>query len=254
MRTSISYGDSITIPSRGSIDTLIRLKKLRPPISVQDVARVTGSENKAKAFLVNAARSGIIIHGSWDAYYPVPPHVAMWSSLLMDYYRDLFRIHGALTRARIPHSFACLTASSLADYVPGVPIVAVPMEHFEDLERADVFGITMNGEDIRSKSGSMGFKWSDGTFIMNVPTLPWDWTTLLLGAIGQSREVSAAKGILMGREDEVDEAMARRLNAVGLVTRPDVLEKEFGVLEPKHVIELRRRYAESLRQLSVMRE
>ena len=61
MRTSISYGDSITIPSRGSIDTLIRLKKLRPPISVQDVIRITGSENKAKAFLVNAVNSGILI-------------------------------------------------------------------------------------------------------------------------------------------------------------------------------------------------
>ncbi len=87
---------------------------------------------------------------------------------------------------------------------------------------------------------------------MNVPTLPWDWTALLLGAIGQSREVSAAKEILEGMD--VDEAMARRLNAVGLVTRPDVLEKEFGVQEPKHVIELRRRYAETLRQLNVMRE
>ncbi len=252
MRTSISYGDSITIPSRGSIDTLIRLKKLRPPISVQDVTAVTGSENKAKAFLVNAARSGIIIHGSWDAYYPVAPHVAMWSSLLMDYYRDLFRMHSALRRARVPHAFACLTASSSADYAPGKPIVAVPGEHFKDLERADVFGITLNGEDIGSRSDSMGFKWSDGTFIMNVPALPWDWTALLLGAIGQSREVSAAKEILEGRD--VGEAMARRLNSVGLVTRSDVLEKEFGVLEPKHVIELRRRYAESLRQLNVMRE
>ncbi len=254
MRTSISYGDHSSIPSRGSIDILVRLARLRPPVSVQDVIAVTSSENLAKAFLVNAARSGIIIRGSWDAYYPVASHVAMWSSLLMDYYRDLFRMHSALKRARVPHAFACLTASSSADYAPGKPIVAVPGEHFKDLERADVFGITLKGEDMRARSGSMGFKWSDGTFIMNVPTLPWDWTALLLGAIGQSREVSAAKGILMGREDEVDAAMARRLNAVGLVTRPDVLEKEFGVLEPKHVIELRRRYAESLRQLNVMRE
>ncbi len=252
MRTSISYGDIVSIPSRGSIDTLVRLIKLRPPVSVQDVTRVTGSENKAKAFLVNGVRSGILLHGSWDAYYPVPPHVVMWSSLLMDFYRDLFRIHAALKRARVHHAFACLTASSLADYVPGMPIVAIPMERFEDLERADVYGITLKGEDLESLSGSMGFKWSDGTFIMNVPTLPWDWTALLLGAIGQTREVSAAKEILKGRE--VDEAMARRLNSVGLTTRPDVLRKEFGVQEPKHVIELRARYAESLRQLSVMRE
>jgi hypothetical protein len=252
MRTSISYGDSVNIPSRGTMDTLVRLAKLRPPVSLQDVVGVTGTENKAKAFLVNAARSGIVIHGSWDAYYPVPPHVAMWSSLLMDYYRDLFRMHAALSRAGIHHAFACLTASSSADYAPGKPIVAVPEEHFKDLERADVYGITLKGKDLRSRSGSMGFKWSDGTFIMNVPILPWDWTALMLGAIGQSREVSAAKEILEGRD--VDREMARRLNAVGLVTRPDVLEKEFGVLEPKHVIELRRRYAESLRQLNVMRE
>jgi hypothetical protein len=252
MRTSISYGDNVRPPSRGSIDTLVRLIKLRPPVSVQDVIRITGSENKAKAFLVNAVRSGILIYGSWDAYYPVPPHVAMWSSLLMDYYRDLFRLHSALKGARVPHAFACLTASSLADYVPGIPIVAVPMKKFMDLERADVYGITLKGEDFKSLSGSMGFKWSDGTFIMNVPTLPWDWTALLLGAIGQSREVSAAKDILKGKD--VEEAMARRLNSVGLTTRPDVLEKEFGVQEPKHVIELRRRYAESLRQLNVMRE
>lgn len=252
MRTTISYRDSVEIPSRGTMDTLVRLTKLRPPVSLQDVVGVTGTENRAKAFLVNAARNGIIIHGSWDAYYPVPPDVAMWSSLLMDYYRYMFRMHGALKRAKVPHGFACLTASSQADYVPGMPIAAVPMEQFKDLERADVYGITLSGRDLKSRSGSMGFKWPDGTFIMNVPTLPWDWTALLLGAIGQTREVSAAKEILRGRE--VDEAMARRLNSVGLTTRPDVLGKEFGVQEPKHVIELRRRYAESLRQLNVMRE
>jgi hypothetical protein len=252
MRTSISYGDSVNIPSRGTMDTLVRLSKLRPPVSLRDVVGVMGSENKAKAFLVNAARSGIIVHGSWDTYYPVAPHVAMWSSLLMDYYRDLFRMHDALMGAGIPHAFACLTASSSADYVPGKPIVAVPEEHFENLERADVYGITLLGKDFKERSGTMGFKWSDGTFIMNVPTLSWDWTALLLGAIGQSREVSAAKEILKGRD--VDREMAQRLNAVGLVTRPDILEKKFGVLEPKHVIELRRRYAESLRQLSVMKE
>ena len=254
MRTSISYVTSITIASRGSIDALVRINKMRPPISVKDVTGVMESQNKAKAFLVNAVRSGIVIHGSWDTYYPVPPHVAMWSSLLMDYYRDLFRIHGALTRAKIPHAFACLTASSQADYVPGMPIVAVPMEHFADLERANVYGITLKGEALKARSSSMGFKWSDGTFIMNVPTLQWDWTALLLGAIGQAREVSAAKEILKGQKGEVDVVMARRLNSVGLATRPDVLDKEFGVLEPKHVIELRRRYAESLRQLNVMRE
>jgi hypothetical protein len=254
MRTSISYREDVESPSRGTVDTLVRLMGLRPPVSLQDVMGVTGTENKAKAFLVNAVRSGILVRGSWDAYYPVPPHVAMWSSLLMDYHRDLFRMHGALKRADVPHAFACLTASSLADYVPSRPIVAVPGERFKDLERADVFGITLKGGDLKSRSDRMGFKWSDGTFIMNVPTLPWDWTALLLGAIGQSREVSAAKEILRGRKDDVDEAMARRLNSVGLVTRPDVLGKEFGVHEPKHVIELRRRYAESLRQLSVVRE
>lgn len=252
MRTTISYGDRVMIPSRGTIDTLVRLTKMRSPVSFQDVVGVAGTENKAKAFLMNASGTGIIIRGFWDAYYPVPPHVAMWSSLLMDYYRDLFRMHGALSRASIPHAFACLTASTLADYVPGMPIVAVPLDQFADLERADVYGITVKGEDFKSLSGSMGFKWPDGAFIMNVPILPWDWTALLLGAIGQPREVSAAKEILKDRD--VDEITARRLNSVGLVTRTDVLGKEFGVQEPKHVIELRRRYAESLRQFNIMRE
>ena len=62
---------------------------------------------------------------------------------------------------------------------------------------------------------------------------------------------SAAREILEGRD--VDDTMARRLNSVGLVTRDDVIEKESGVQEPKNVIELRRRYAESLRQLDIMR-
>lgn len=252
MRRTISYGDTIRVPSRGTVETLVSLSRRRPPVSLQDVVAVTGTENAAKAFLTSAKRDGVVIHGSWDAYYPVPPHVAMWSSLLMAYHRDLFRMHGALSRARIPHAFACLTASTLADYVPGMPIVAVPIGHFKDLERADVFGITAKEEDYRSWSDRMGFKWTDGAFIMNVPTLPWDWTALLLGAIGQPREVSAAKEVLEGRE--VDEATARRLNSVGLVTRPEVLGKEFAVQEPKGVVELRRRYAESLRQLSVMRE
>jgi hypothetical protein len=251
MRITISYRDKVTIPSRGTIDTLVRLTKLRPPVSLQDVVGVTGTENKAKAFLVNASRSGIIIRGSWDTYYPVPPHAAMWSSLLMDYYRDLCRMHGALNVARIPHSFGCITASRMADYVPGIPIVAVPMEHFDDLERADVYGITATAEEFKRWSDNLGFKWPDGAFIMNVPTLPWDWTALLLGTIGQPREISAANEILSGRD--VNEPMARYLNSVGLVTRREVIEKEIGVREPKHVVELRRRYAESLRQLNIMR-
>ena len=251
MRITISYRDSIDLPSRGTVDTLVRLAKLRPPVSLQDVVGVTGTENKAKAFLVNASKSGIIIRGSWDTYYPVPPHVALWSSLLMDYYRDVCRMDGALRRARIPHAFGCLTASMLADYVPGIPIVAVPMEHFSDLERAGVYGITTKEEEFRSWSDRLGFKWPDGAFIMNVPTLPWDWTALLLGAIGQPREIAAAKEILNGRH--VGKAMARRLNSVGLVTRHDVIGKESGVAEPKHVVKLRGRYAESLRQLSIMR-
>jgi hypothetical protein len=169
----------------------------------------------------------------------------------MDYYRDLCRIHGALKGARIPHAFACLTASRSSDYVPGIPIVAVPMEYFSGLERADVYGIAATDEEFRSWSDNLGFKWPDGAFIMNVPTLPWDWTALLLGAIGQPREISAAREILADRD--VDEATARRLNSVGLVTRDDVIDKEFNVMEPKHVIELRNRYAETLRQLRVMR-
>jgi hypothetical protein len=251
MRITIAYRDSIGLPSRGTVDTLVRLAKLRPPVSLQDVVGVTGTENRAKAFLVNASKSGIIIRGSWDTYYPVPPHAAMWSALLMDYYRDLCRMHGALKRARVPHAFGCLSASMLADYVPGIPIVAVPMDRFDRLERADVYGIAATPEEFGSWSDSIGFKWPDGAFIMNVPTLPWDWTALLLGAIGQPREISAAKGILKDRE--VDETMARRLNSVGLVTREDVIEKEFSVMEPKHVVELRSRYAESLRQLRIMR-
>ena len=71
MRITISYRDSIDLPSRGTVDTLVRLAKLRPPVSLQDVVGVTGTENKAKAFLVNASKSGIIIRGSWDTYYPV---------------------------------------------------------------------------------------------------------------------------------------------------------------------------------------
>ncbi len=251
MRITIAYRDSITMPSRGTVDTLVRLARSKPPVSLRDVVEVTGTENKAKAFLVAASRSGVVIRGSWDAYYPVPPHTAVWSSLLMDYYRDLFRMHGALRMAGIPHAFGCLTASMLADYVPGMPIVAVPEGHFSDLERADVYGISAGEDEFGSWSGRLGFKWHDGTFIMNVPTLPWDWTSLLLGAIGQPREISAAREILDGRD--VGVAMARRLNSVGLVTRDDVFEKELGVLEPKHVRELRRRYAESLRQLNVMR-
>jgi hypothetical protein len=50
MRLTISYREQVSIPSRGTIDTLVRLTKRRPPISLQDVVEVTGTENKAKAF------------------------------------------------------------------------------------------------------------------------------------------------------------------------------------------------------------
>ena len=254
MRLSLSYDEEARLPSKGMIRTLINLSRKRVPLSSQDVIAVMGSESSARAFLVKAEREGLLIRGSWDTYYPVPAHVAMWSSLLLGYYQDLFRIHGALKRAKVPHAFACLTASALADYVSRSPIVAVPREHFPNLSGADVFGITLDVEGFKVNTESMGFKWSDGTFIMNVPTLSWPWTALLLGAIGLSREVAAAKEIITGREDELDDSMVRRLNSVGLSTRPEVFGKEFSVLMPKNMLELREKYAESLRLREVMKE
>ena len=86
---------------------------------------------------------------------------------------------------------------------------------------------------------------------MNVPALPWDWTALVLGAIGLSRETTAAMGLLAGRAGEVDDAMARRLNDVGLVTRPELLGREQGVIVPDVVTKHKARFAESMRRLEL---
>jgi len=254
MRLTLAYKDDVRLPSRGTINTLVELYRKTPPITTKGVQQATRSESRAKAFLVQAEREGLMIRGKWGEYYPVPPHVALWSSLLMDYYRDLFRMHGALDRASVPHAFACLTASEMADYVPGRPITVVAEEHFERFVKADVFGLALSPRELRTKTHRIGFTWPDSSYAMNIPALSWDWTSLVLGAIGLRREMTAAKQMIKGREREIDDLMSRRLNSVGLSPRPDTLDKTPSVLVPVHILRLRQRYAESLRQLDLRKE
>ncbi len=245
MRVSLLPPDDVAMPPKGLFRTFLRLEGSELPITVATATRHTPSVSSAKTFLALAEGEGLLMRVDWGRYLPVSPRVALASVLVRPYYRHLWRTHDALSRGGIPHAFACVTASKGADYVPGRPIVAVPSGRFSSLGRADVFGIAADDDALADPRRAVRFEWPDGAQAFEVLALSWDWTALVLGAIGLPRELAAARSLLKGRR--VGHALARRLNAFGLSMGRPVVGSELSVEVPTHIIEMRRKYAESLR-------
>ena len=243
-------GEDVRIPSKGLLTMLINISDLEGPIGVHDVSTLDPSESGARVFLHNAEKAGLLVRGEHGKYYPVDLRVVLLSSLVTDYYRSIWRVHDVLTQEGIAHAFACLTSASVADYLPNRPIVAVTQEDFSKFSKADFFGLMLISKDLPPPVSKVSFEWDDGSPAFEVLELDWYWTALVLGAIGLPREITAARNLLEGRE-EIDDTMARRLNAYGLSPRKDVLDKEMSVLVPPHFDQMRARYAEALRQFEV---
>ena len=176
--------------------------------------------------------------------------VVLHSSLVTDYYRSIWRVHDVLSREGVAHGFACLTSASVADYLPSRPIIAVTQKDFPKFSKADVFGLVLDAQELSSHTSKVTFEWDDGSPMFEVLELDWYWTALVMGAIGLPREIAAARRLLEGKDD-IDDEMARRLNAYGLSPRKDVLDKELSVIVPNNFDQMRARYAESLRQFEI---
>lgn len=229
---------------------LLNITDIEGPIGVNDISTHDSSDSGARVFLHNAENAGLLIRGEHGKYYPVDLRVILLSSLVTDYYRSIWRVHDVLSREGVAHAFACLTYSSVAEYLPRRPIVAVTKEDFPKFSKADFFGLMMEAQDLPAHTSQVLFEWDDGSPVFEVLELDWYWTALVLGAIGLPREITAARRLLEGKE-EIDDEMARRLNAYGLSPRKDVLDKELSVLVPPHFDQMRARYAEALRQFEI---
>ena len=230
--------------------TLVNLSDRKAPIGVEDLRSLDSSESGARVFLHNAERAGLVIRAGRGEYYPVDLRVALLSSLVSDYYRAIWRMHDVLSREGVAHAFAMLSSASFADYLPSRPIVALALEDYPRFSKADVFGLMIDAKTLLDHASSVTFEWEDGAEAFDILELERSWSALVLGAIGLPREVAAARRLLEGM-DEIDEEMARRLNAYGLSPRKDILEKKPSVIVPPQIERMRARYAEALRQLEV---
>ncbi len=239
------------IPPKGLFQTFMSIQDEPVPITVAAVSRHTPSMGSAKVFLLRAEKEGLLMRGRWGEYYPVSPRVALLSALVPLYHRRLWRTHDTLSRAGIPHAFACLTTASEADYVPARPITAIIASRLQDLGRSGVFGLMMEEVVLRKHTHAVVFEWPDGEPAFAMDELDTIWTALLLGAIGLPREVAAAKRLLKGRRIR-DRASVRRLNAYGLSHDRSEIESEASIVVPEDYLELRAMYAESLRLSEVM--
>jgi hypothetical protein len=250
MKLPLVRAEDLRLPPRGLLTTLVSLSNRKAPIGVEDIRSLDPSESGARVFLHNAERAGLVIRAGRGEYYPVDLRVALLSSLVTDYYRAIWRMHDVLSREGVAHAFAVLSSASVADYLPSWPIVALAMEDLPRFSKADVFGLMMDTKALPDHASRVTFEWEDGEEAFAVLELERTWSALVLGAIGLPREVAAARRLLEGC-DEIDEEMARRLNAYGLSPRRDILEKEPSVVVPPHIDRMRARYAEALRQLEV---
>ena len=242
--------EDLRLPPKGLLTMLLNISDLEGPIGVNDISTLDPSDSGAMVFLHNAEKAGLLIRGGHGKYYPVDLRVVLLSSLVTDYYRSIWRVHDVLSREGVAHGFACLTSASVADYLPSRPIIAVTQEDFPKFSKADVFGLVLEAQELSSHTSKVTFEWDDGSPAFEVLELDTYWTALVLGAIGLPREIAAARRLLEGKEN-IDDEMARRLNAYGLSPRKDVLDKELSVLVPPHFDQMRARYAESLRQFEV---
>jgi hypothetical protein len=231
-------------PRRSFMGALLRFQGYGAPVSVEDAMRSAPSRNGARVLLFQMEAEGLLLRASHGRYYPVSPQVALLSGTLPPYYRALWRTHDALGRGRVPHAFACLTTMMHADYSPGRPIIAVSAETLMRLEGSDVFGMMPVSNGLRGLSNRVALEWPDGSKAFDAPALRWDWTALVLGAIGLPREIAAARRLIEGKE--VGAGLARRLNAFGLSPVPGLLDREVSVIAPADVQRMRHRYAETL--------
>jgi hypothetical protein len=250
MKLPYARPENLRTPPRGLLTMLMRVSTVKGPIGVNDVSQFDPSESGPRVFLHYAEKAGLLIRGEQGKYYPVDMRVVLLSSMTTDYFRSLWRVHDVLERSGVPHAFACLTTSAVADYLPSRPIVAVSQEDFPSFSKADFFGLVIDTEELTRHTTEVTFEWEDGTPAFGVRELDRYWTSLLLGAIGLPREIAAARRLLEGMRD-IDEDMVRRLNSYGLSPRKDVLEKEEAVLVPSHIDAMRAQYAEALRQIEV---
>ena len=250
MRLQHVRPEDLRIPPKGLLTMLLNISDIEGPIGVNDISALDPSESGARVFLHNAEKAGLLIRGEHGKYYPVDLRVVLQSSLVTDYYRSIWRIHDVLSREGVAHGFACLTSASVADYLPSRPIIVVTQKDFPRFSKADVFGLLLDAQELSGHTSKVTFEWDDGSPMFEVLELDWYWTALVLGAIGLPREIAAARRLLEGKDD-IDDAMARRLNAYGLSPRKDVLDKELSVIVPHHFDQMRARYAESLRQFEV---
>ena len=250
MRLPYVRAENLRTPPRGLLTMLMRVSSLESPIGVDEVSQFDPSESGPRVFLHYAEKAGLLIRGEHGKYYPVDMKVVLLSSLITEYYRSIWRIHDVLERVGVAHAFACLTSAAVADYLPSRPIVAVSQEDFPRFSKADFFGLVLEWKHFEDHATMVSFDWDDGSQAFEVLELDRYWTVLLLGAIGLPREIDAARRLLEGMDD-VDDVMARRLNAYGLSPRKDVLDKELSVLVPPHIDSMRAKYAEALRQIEV---
>jgi hypothetical protein len=231
-------------PGRRFMGALLRFQDSDSPVSVDDAMKSARSRNGARVLLFQMEAEGLLLRAGHGRYYPASPQVALLSGTLPPYYRTLWRAHDALERGGLPHAFACLTTMMHADYSPGRPIIAMSAETLMRLEGSDVFGLMPVGKGLRDLSNRVALEWPDGSKAFDAPALRWDWTALVLGAIGLPREIAAARRLIEGKE--IGARLACRLNAFGLSPWPGLLEKEVSVIAPADVKGMRRRYAETL--------
>ena len=250
MKLPLVHPNDLRLPPRGLLTNLLSLSHVEPPIGVSDLEAFDPSESGARVFLHNAERAGLVIRAEQGKYYPVDLRVILLSSLVTGYYRSIWRIHDVLSRAGVTHAFAVLANASLADYLPSRPVVALAEEDFPRFSKLDVFGLMLDAKELSRHASGVHFEWEDGEEAFDVLELDRCWTALVLGAIGLPREIAAARRLLE-TVDDIDDKMARRLNAYGLSPRKDTLEREMSVLVPPHFDQMRARYAEALRQMEV---
>lgn len=171
-------------------------------------------------------------------YALVDPSIAVRAWVVPDYYAEIITVSSVLAARKIPHAFACLTATLHADYVADVPILVTPHNVRERTDKLDGVRYDFPASHVtKVKVDVLGAAFA-------IPILTEPEAAVVFAAFGTPRTRRVARELAAGHEARED--LALKLNHYGIRLNKRV----FKSLDPRVALpaeweQRRRRYADA---------
>lgn len=199
-----------------------------------------GSSSAARQAAFHWTKYHLAVRLKQGHYSLVSPEVAIGAWAIPPYYADLLSLHDVLGARKIPHAFACITASQEADYVADKPILVLPLAMERRLTKLDAVGYDFAKDDdtriVRLEALGRTY---------DIPALKPGPAAVVFASFGLPRATKVARDLASAKP--LDERLVMQLNHFGLRTNKKLFRSSDPEIRlPQPLEKQRRAYANSL--------